>query len=56
MVVQECAYGGRRTGNEYRFWMAVETIEAFLELQILPKDKRSHCEACKAGIRHSQAA
>ena len=27
-----------------------------VELQILPDSDRSHCEACKAGKRHSQAA
>ena len=38
--------------------MAAETrtSEAFQELQILPDDVTSHCEACKAGILHSQAA
>ena len=56
VVVQGCAYGGRRTGKAYRFWMAAETLEAFWELQILPDDVRSHCDACKAGILHSQAA
>ena len=34
----------------------VNTLEAFLELQILPKDGRSHCDACKTGRLHSQAA
>ena len=56
VVVQGCAYGGRRTGKAYRFWMAAETLEVFLEMQILPDSDRSHCEACKAGMRHSQTA
>ena len=57
VVVQGCAYGGRRTmactGKAYRFWMAAETLEVFLELQILPDSDRSPCQTCKAGIRHS---
>ena len=36
--------------------MAAETLEAFLELQILPNNVRSHCVACRVGILHSQAA
>ena len=36
--------------------MAAETLEVFLELQILPTDETSHCGVCKAGILHSQAA
>ena len=36
--------------------MAAETLEVFLELQVLPTDERSHCKACKAGILHSHAA
>ena len=56
MVMQGCAYGGRLTGKEYRFWMAEETLEAFWELQILPDDPRSHCKICKAGVLHNQAA
>ena len=48
IVVQGCAYGGRLTGKGYRFWMSAETLEVFLERQILPKDKVSLCKACKA--------
>ena len=29
--------------------------ESLKELQIKPNDPRSHCEACKAGVLHSQA-
>ena len=36
--------------------MTAKTLEAFKELQILPKDPRSQCEECKAGILHKQAA
>ena len=56
MVVQGCVCGGRRTGKAYRFWMPAETLEVFLELQILPDSERPHCETCEAGIRNSQAA
>ena len=56
VVVKGCTCGARRTGKAYRFWMAAETLEAFQELQILPDDVRSHCDACKAGRLHSQAA
>ena len=56
VVVQGCAYGGRKTGKGYRFWMSAETLEAFKELEILPDDPRSKCEECKAGILHKQAA
>ena len=43
-------------GKWYRFWMTPETLEAFKELQILPKDPRSYCKECKAGILHTQVA
>ena len=57
VVVQGCAYGGRKTGNAYRFWMSPDTLEAFNELEILPDDKvRSGCNECKAGKKHLQAA
>ena len=56
VVVQGCAYGGRLTGKGYRFWMSAETLEVFLERQILPKDKASLCKACKANRKHRQAA
>ena len=57
VVVQGCAYGGRLTGKEYRFWMTADTLEAFKELQILPGDKRrSLYNKCKAGKKHLQAA
>ena len=56
IVVQGCAYGGRLTGKGYRFWMSPETLEVFLERQILPKDKASKCEECKASRKHRQAA
>ena len=56
VVVQGCAYGGRKTGKGYRFWMTAETLEAFKKLEILPDDVRSKCEECKAGILHKQAA
>ena len=56
IVVQGCAYGGRLTGKGYRFWMSPETLEVFLERQILPKDKASMCEECKANRKHRQAA
>ena len=36
--------------------MSAETLEVFLELQILPDSDRSHCEACKANQKHSEAA
>ena len=38
IVVHGCAYWGRITGKEYRFWMAAETLEVFLERQIKPTD------------------
>ena len=56
IVVQGCAYGGRLTGKGYRFWMSPETLEVFLERQILPKAKASKCKECKAGRKHRQAA
>ena len=56
IVVQRCAYGGRLTGKGYRFWISAETLEVFLEHQILPKDKASLCKACKANRKHRQAA
>ena len=56
MVVQGCAYGGRKTGKGYRFWMTPETLEEFKLLQILPDDPRSKCDECKAGKKHLQAA
>ena len=43
VMVQGCAYGGRLTGKGYRFWMAAETLEVFLERQILLDDDRSLC-------------
>ena len=55
-VVQGCAYGGRLARKAYRFWMSTETLEVFLELQILLDKDRSHCEACKANQKHVQAA
>ena len=60
VVVQGCAYGGRLTGKAYRFWISAETLEVFLELQILPESEKSHCKACKArrlhNVMYSQAA
>ena len=56
VVVQGCAYGGRKTGKGYRFWMSAESLEAFKELEILPDDVRLKCEECKATILHKQAA
>ena len=56
VVVQGCAYGGRKTGKGYRFWMTPETLEEFKLLQILPNDVRSKCVECKTGKKHQQAA
>ena len=57
IVVQGCAYGERKTGKEYRFWMTPDTLHCFKDLQILPDDKaRSKCDECKAGEKHRQAA
>ena len=57
VVVQGCAYGGRKTGKAYRFRMTPDTLEAFKELQIPPRDKRrSSCDDCKAGKKHLQTA
>ena len=55
IVVKGCAYGGRATGKEYRFWMSAETLEVFLERQTLPKDEASLCKECKANRKHRQA-
>ena len=56
IVVKGCAYGGRTTGKEYRFWMSAETLEVFLERQTLLKDEVSLCKECKANQKHRQAA
>jgi hypothetical protein len=57
IVVKPCAYGERKTGKEYRFWMTPDALHCFKELQVLPDNKvRSRCEDCKAGRVHQQAA
>ena len=57
IVVKPCAYGERKTGKEYRFWMTPDALHCFKVLQVLPDDKeRSRCEDCIAGVKHRQAA
>ena len=57
IVVKPCAYGERKTGKEYRFWMTPDALHCFDKLQVLPDDKdRSRCEDCIAGRVHQQAA
>ena len=55
VVVQGCAYGGRKAGKGYRFWMTPDTLEKFKLLQVLPDNFRSKCAECKAGKKHLQA-
>ena len=48
IVVRGCPYG-RKSGKTYRLWLSAEAAKEFNP--ILPTDKESMCQQCKAGIK-----
>ena len=55
VVVKACAYGERKSGKTYRFWLSPETAEKFKPVD--PESAQSLCEECKAKPKrpHTQA-
>jgi hypothetical protein len=46
VTVQACAYGERKSGKQYRFWLSEGTARDFTPIR--PDDEESLCPECKA--------